>query len=243
MAWEQDENWGIGPSCAPAWIPGNSYTFVWAGNELEAKLDGSGNVLQKYTWGPIETGQNQVLAITDFTMDAPVTYALTYDASGNVTQMLNAETGALVASYSYSPYGQQMSATGPLVSLNPFGFKGYWTDQALPGGPQWAQPDEANQTVRQTDPIAGGIWMEDDPTGISGGVNDHEPFGDDPIDNGDANGTSYYMLQAIHADAVASDKGAAVPGEVSRGGNKYGRPSGQQRRIPSYGKRVGRLCS
>ena len=101
MAWEQDDNWGIGPSCAPAWIPGNSYTFVWAGNELETKLDGSGNVLQQYTWGPGEDGQQQVEAIEDFSSGSGVEYALTYDASGDVDDMYIATTGQEVASYSY----------------------------------------------------------------------------------------------------------------------------------------------
>ena len=81
-----------------------------------------------------------MLALTDDSTGSPVTYALTYDASGNVTQMFDAETGALVASYSYAPYGASISASGPDAALNPWGYKGYWTDAVAPGI-VWSQPN------------------------------------------------------------------------------------------------------
>ena len=156
MAWEQDEKWGIGPAAAPAWIPGNSAdTFVWAGNELEAKLDSSGNPLQKYTWAPDENGQPKIQEFTDFSSGSAVNYALTYDASGDVDDEFVASTGQEVASFSFAPFGALVSATGPGVSICPVGFKGYMTDAVAPG---IAFPQPGAGMTRVLD-LNYGIWL------------------------------------------------------------------------------------
>ena len=207
MAWEQDENWGIGPSCAPAWIPGNSYTFVWAGNELEAKLDGSGNVLQKYTWAPDENGQPK---IQEFNMtlssSSAVDYALTYDASGSVDDEFVASTGQEVASFSFAPFGALISATGPGVSICPVGFKGYQTNFAVDPNLAMAQP-APGYTIGRDINTAYGIFQQPDPSGLNGGINiGGEAFNDDPINKSDPNGLAASSTQptAAQQDAVTN---------------------------------------
>ena len=56
MAWEQDDVYGIGASCRPAWLTGlgpSTHSFGRATNS-KLKLDSSRDVLQDYTWGTRE---------------------------------------------------------------------------------------------------------------------------------------------------------------------------------------------
>ena len=40
-------------------------------------------------------------------------------------------TGAIVASYAYDPYGNIVSATGPMAEINPMRYRGYYYDAEL----------------------------------------------------------------------------------------------------------------
>lgn len=189
MAWEDVYTW------AGSWVFSTTYHFAWNGDELVAKLDANNNILQQYTWGPGQNGTDQVVALTNYTSGGPQTYALVYDASGNVTMMVDPLNGSVVASYSYAPYGALVNATGPEAGINPFGFKGYWTDYAVNPNVAFAQPDAADGTVRETE-VQLGIWLEDDPTGIDGGLNPVSVDGNDPINNADPNGTRFESIKA-----------------------------------------------
>jgi hypothetical protein len=180
------------------WILSASYQFVWSGDELVAKLDGNNNLLQQYTWGPGESGNDQVVLLTDYTGSAPHTYELSYDASGNVAMMLDPLSGAVAANYNYDPYGRPRDASGPAAALNPFGFKGYWTDAAVDPMLAWSPPATGYGANRVAD-VKYGFWLQDDPAGSGGGLNPKEAFGDDPIDNLDLNGLKVITREDISA--------------------------------------------
>jgi hypothetical protein len=169
--------------------------FVWSGSELVAELDGNNDLLQQYTWGQGEDGTDQVIALTDYTSGAAHTYALVYDASGNAAMMLDPTTGAVVGNYSYTPYGALVSASGPEAGLNPWLGKGQWVDPRVPQL-GWAEPDVADGTTRITQQQLG-FWLQDDPTGINGGLNRKSVDGDDPINNIDPNGTTYREIIGV----------------------------------------------
>ena len=181
MAWEDVYTW------SGSWVLSTTYHFAWNGDELVAKLDANNQILQQYTWGPGQNGTNEVVALTNYTTGGPQTYALVYDASGNVTMMVDPLSGSVVASYSYAPYGALVIATGPEAGICPLGFKGYWTDFAVDPNIGWAQPAIDYGTVRNDD-FAIGKWMQDDPSGIDGGLNPSETFGGDPINQSDPSG-------------------------------------------------------
>ena len=181
MAWENVYNWA----------GSTTYHFVWSGSELVAKLDANNNLLQQYTWGPGQNGIDQVLLLTNYSGSTGTSYTLTYDASGNVIMMENALTEAVVANYTYTPYGALVYSTGPDAGISPWQGKGYWTDAAVDRAIAWAQPDTADGTTR-TVYLPGSCWMQDDPTGISGGLNLKSVDGNDPINYIDPNGTSAF---------------------------------------------------
>ncbi len=74
---------------------------------------------------------------TDFAYDqAGQPYALTYNgatyyyilnAQGDVTALVNA-SGTPVAEYTYSPYGEVLTATGSMAQINPLRYRGYYYD-------------------------------------------------------------------------------------------------------------------
>jgi hypothetical protein len=209
MLWEDLYTW------SGSWVLSTSYHFLWNGNELVAKLDANNNLLQQYTWGPGEDGTDKVQLLTDFTGGWTAhTFELSYDASGNVTMLLDPMSGQVVGSYSYAPYGALLSAIGPEAGICPFGPKGNWTDYAIDPTLAWSQPAPAYVTNRVVD-LGYGFWLQDDAAGISGGLNTREYLGDDPINNVDPDGTRFF--QASHKDAVAADANSPLPGEVSFG--------------------------
>src|SRR6185437_12981384 len=109
------------------------------------------------------------------------------------SMMVNPATEAVVASYSYAPYGAQLTETGPDAALNPFRAKGYWTDAAAPDI-AWAQP-ATNYGIPRVVKLAGGVWLQRDASGENGGFNLNEYLENDPINNSDPNGTTAQDLK------------------------------------------------
>ena len=47
---------------------------------------------------------------------------------GDILAVLNGQTGAVEASYTYDAWGRVISATGALAEINPFRYRGYYYD-------------------------------------------------------------------------------------------------------------------
>ena len=58
----------------------------------------------------------------------PATCIPSYDGNGNITALVNANTGNLDAQYDYSPFGETIRASGPRAKANPFRFSTKYTD-------------------------------------------------------------------------------------------------------------------
>jgi RHS repeat-associated protein len=94
-----------------------------------------GELVRSYTWGldiALSTtnagGVGALLQITDHA--SRKTFLPTYDGNGNITSLLNADTGALAAVYEYSAFGEPLRAQtiDSTVADQPFRFSTKWTD-------------------------------------------------------------------------------------------------------------------
>ena len=85
----------------------------------------------------------------------------TYEANGNVGQLVDGTTGAVVAHYAYDPFGTTLTASGTAAAANPFRFSTKYTDDEtglLYYGYRFYSP-----TL--------GRWLTRDPIGEEGGAN------------------------------------------------------------------------
>jgi YD repeat-containing protein len=118
----------------------SSRRFLYDGWSLVAEYaapggTGCGALVRSYTWGlDIVTslaqsgGVGALLQIADH--PSGKTYLPAYDGNGNIAALLNASTGALSASYEYSPFGEPLRAQtfDSTVADNPFRFSTRYTD-------------------------------------------------------------------------------------------------------------------
>ncbi len=102
--------------------------FVW--NPSTSTFD----LNRSFTWGLDLTGSltaaggvGALLQIHDHTGTGK-TLLPAYDGNGNVTALLNADTGALEAAYEYDPFGNPLRAEGTYAKDNPFRFSTKFTD-------------------------------------------------------------------------------------------------------------------
>jgi len=115
--------------------------FVW-GLDLSGSLQGAGGIggLLSATLG----GTSSISSIF---------YA--FDANGNVSDLIDAQSGAIVVHYNYSPFGECIVKTGAMADANTFRFSTkYWDNETDLGywGYRYYHPDE-------------GRWISRDPIG------------------------------------------------------------------------------
>ncbi len=136
------------------------------------------------------TASGTALAVTTFGPGGPLartsggrTLLYTPDASGNVSQQLDAATGAVVASYAFDAWGGRSVATSdPTAALDPYagygGMHGYYTD-----------PETGLQLcgLRYYDSAAG-RWLNRDPISYTGGMNLYGYCGNGALGASDASG-------------------------------------------------------
>ena len=85
----------------------------------------------------------------------------TYEANGNVGQLVDGSTGAVVAHYEYDPFGTTLTASGTAADANPFRFSTKYTDD---------ETDLVYYGYRFYSPYLG-RWLNRDFMGENGGVN------------------------------------------------------------------------
>jgi RHS repeat-associated protein len=151
--------------------------YLYDGWNLLAEIDTSLNLLRTYTWGRDLSGTldqaggiGGLLFLTDHTTNANETYYPFYDGNGNVAGLLK-EDGSIAAQYEYSPFGQQIRATGPMAKANPFRYSTKFQD------------DESGLSYygyRYYSPSTG-RWLSFDPAGEAGGLNLYGFVGNDPL--------------------------------------------------------------
>ncbi len=162
----------------------NILRYAWDGWQPIAELDGSNRIVRTFTWGLDVSGTvggaggiGGLVGIRH----GGANYQVRSDGKGNVTEV-RTSAGAVVASYTYAPFGGMLTSSGTYAQ--PFQFQskiwhaksglGYW-------GMRWYDPITAK-------------WISRDGLGEAGGLNLYEyccgsplvlfdPLGLDWLDN------------------------------------------------------------
>jgi RHS repeat-associated protein len=112
-----------------------------------------------YTWG------------LDLSQTLQGLYAFAFDANGNVSEVLNDDTGAVAAHYEYSPFGEVVRSSGSYADVNPFRFSTKYLD---------TETGLYYYGYRHYDPSTG-RWLSKDPLQERGGINLYAMVGNDPL--------------------------------------------------------------
>jgi RHS repeat-associated protein len=134
----------------------------------------SGCLARSYTWGPDLSGSLQGaggIGGLVFVRDSGNSYYPAYDGNGNLTAMVLANSGAAVAKYEYSPYGELLTSTGTYASTNPFRFSTKYVD---------SETNLAYFGYRYYNPETG-RWINRDPIEEEGGKNLYGYVRNDPV--------------------------------------------------------------
>ena len=102
----------------------------------------------------------------------------TFDGNGNVSELVEIQSGTIAAHYEFSPFGETIVATGPLAKENPFRFSAkYFVDELGIGdwGRRWYHPSSGRWLSRDPLQEVGGINLYGFCANDS--VNDRDPFG------------------------------------------------------------------
>ncbi len=107
--------------------------YVFDGWNAIAETDTGGNLQRAFAWGLDLAGSltgsggvGALLQITDLV--AGKTLCPAYDGNGNITGLLNADSGATEAAYEYDPSGNLLRCEGTYAKSNPFRFSTKWQD-------------------------------------------------------------------------------------------------------------------
>ncbi len=152
--------------------------------EYEAPNGNSiGSIVRSYTWGldlmgslSASGGVGALLQIHDHGLGKTLLTA--YDGNGNLSALLNADTGTLEAAYEYSPFGEQTRAEGLYALENPFRFSTKFFDREtglLYYGHRYYAPGL-------------GRFINRDPIEEAGGFNLYGFVGNNPISHWDVLG-------------------------------------------------------
>jgi len=116
-------------------VPLAPITFLYDGWNLVAEVGTSGSLVRAYTWGSDLSGSQQgaggvggLLLVTYHSSLATTNAFVAYDGNGNVTALINALDGTLLANYDYGPFGEVIRATGPARGTNPLRFSTKYQD-------------------------------------------------------------------------------------------------------------------
>jgi len=122
---ERDYSW------TGSWTQTNEIHFIYDGNVVIQERNANNNPLVTYTRGDDLSGALQgaggiggLLARTDYGQEIPGSPTTAYyhaDGNGNVTMLIYTNQ-IIAAKYLYDPYGNTLSLSGPLASLNVYRF-------------------------------------------------------------------------------------------------------------------------
>ena len=109
-------------------------TFLYDGWNLISELGANNSLIRNYVWGSDLSGSAQgaggvggLLEVT-YSGAATTNAFVAYDGNGNVSALVNAGDGTVLANYDYGPFGETIRLTGALGKGNPFRFSTKYQD-------------------------------------------------------------------------------------------------------------------
>lgn len=157
----------------------NQITFIWDGwdliDERHQLPSGLTTLERKYLWGPDIAnggagGAGGLLLIQETKGNSTQKIIPLYDGTGHVIALTNLNKD-LLATYTYGPFGEKISATGPLANSNPWRWATKYRDEET-GLIYFGQ--------RYYDPITC-QWLSREPLGESESINLYSYCGNDPV--------------------------------------------------------------
>ncbi len=142
-------------------IPSSEFRIVqnlW-GLDIDGTLQGAGGVGGLLSVNSYTSTNNSPFSILNSQLDE--TYLPTYDANGNISEYVNSADGTISAHYDYSPFGEQILASGTLADIftHRFSTKPFCPYTGL-----------VEYQYRKYHPSLG-RWLSRDPIGERGGLN------------------------------------------------------------------------
>jgi RHS repeat-associated protein len=194
--------------------------FLHDGWNLMAELTMANALVRSYGWGKDLSGTEQgaggvggLLKVTYYGAQTTNAFAA-FDGNGNVSALVDAANGNLVAQYEYGPFGEPLRATGPMAKVNPFRFSTQYQDD---------ETDLVCYLHRYFSPSTG-RWLSPDPIEERGGLNLYGFVSNDPINKIDLFGLA--CTEALGKNGrplmVFTDPG----GSWSAGTVTFGKPAG-----------------
>jgi RHS repeat-associated protein len=178
-----------------AWSLTTDEKYIYDGWNPIARYDAQASGLSpqlSYTWGLNLSGSFQgaggvggLLAVKD----GANAYHYSYDANGNVSEVLN-NSGAVVAHYEYTPFGDTYTATGSYAAVNEYRFSTKPLDAA--SGLYY-------YGFRYYNPSTG-RWLSRDPVEEGGGLNVYGFVENDPVLNIDLLGQKIPWKRLINVN-------------------------------------------
>ncbi len=142
--------------------------YLYAGWRCLGELDHTDTLQRTYAWGldnddRLHLGDSNAALLWIHDHGTNETHLTSYDGNGNLTGLLSAQSTANepTATYTYSPFGQLLTATGPYAHQNPYRFS---TKPLEEVGHLY------NYGFRHYSPMTG-RWLSRDPIAEDGGLN------------------------------------------------------------------------
>jgi len=163
------------------WVEVRSTVFVWDNDRIAAEITSYTNgvaTTNAYFWGADMSGTADGAAgvgglVRASLNGSDVLYC--YDAHGNVTELVDAYSGAVVARYRYGVFGGTIRAEGSLAAANPWRFATRYYD------------GETGLVMFPRRPYSPGLgrFLSRDPIGVNGGLNEYGFVSNDPVNRAD----------------------------------------------------------
>jgi len=165
-------------------VPTYTNNFLYDGWNLVAEIGPNNSLIRYYVWGTDLSGSAQGaggvggLLEVSYHGAAATNAFVAYDGNGNVTALINAADGTLLANYDYGPFGEVIRATGPARGTNPIRFSTKFQDD---------ESDLLYYGYRYYK-ASTGTWPSRDPLGERGGMNLYMLVGNNAINSVDSFG-------------------------------------------------------
>ncbi|MDD2764147.1 MAG: hypothetical protein PHE83_09270, partial [Opitutaceae bacterium] len=174
-------SWNAGSSAWDLVTRTRSTYFGWNLIGEYAVSGGTLTLTRSYTWGidlggVSAGGAGGLLAIREAATGA--SYLPAYDGAGNLTALMDRSSGAVVAAYEYSPFGETIRSTGTYAATNPFRSATKYTD---------TETGLVYYGYRYYSPALG-RFINRDPIGEAGGLNLYGFVGNSPTNAWDVLG-------------------------------------------------------